>query len=72
MSDSFGDSSTEYMPEGVGEHIPVICVEVHEVDYTTFADKERNAFSACLIIVTKLKHFKLICLKLLLFCLLVP
>lgn len=57
---------------GAREHIPVICVEVGEVDYTTFADKDQNTFSACLIIAAKLKHFKLIYLKLFHFCLLIP
>lgn len=37
MSGSFGESSTEYMPVGVRKHIPVICVEVSDLDYTAFA-----------------------------------
>lgn len=71
MADIFEDSSTEYMPGGVKEHMPVIFVDIGEADCTTFVDKEQNAFSARLIIAAKLKHFKFICLKLLHFCLLI-
>lgn len=67
MPDSFGDSSTENI---LGEHIPVICVEVGEVEYAKFADNKEKAFSVCLIIAAELKHLKLICLKLLRFFLL--
>lgn len=37
MPGSFGESSTEYMPVGVRKHIPAICVEVSDLDYTAFA-----------------------------------
>lgn len=72
MPDSFGDSSTKNMPEGVKEHTPVIWVEVGEVEYAKFAYNKENAFSVCLIIAAELKHLKLICLKLLCFFLLLP
>lgn len=72
MSDNFGENRvTEYMPGGVREHIPVICVGLGEL-YYTIADKEPSAFSAWLIIAAKLRHFTLICLKLLHYCLLAP
>lgn len=67
MPDSFGDSSTENLPGGVREHIPVICVEVAEVEYSRFAHNKGNAFSVCLIIAARLKHVNLICLELLSF-----
>lgn len=70
MPDSFGGSSTENMPGGVREQIPVICVEVGEVEYAKFSDNKENAFLVCLIIAAELKHLKFICLKLLHFFLL--
>lgn len=49
MPGSFGDNSTENMPGGVREHIPIICVEVGEVEYAKFLYNKENAFSVCLI-----------------------
>lgn len=42
-------NSTKNMPGGVREHIPVISVEVGEVEYAKFAYNKENAFSVCLI-----------------------